>query len=187
MNVIQWLGAYYVKSEVYETAIKYFRRAVQLEPNEVKWQLMIASCYRRMRAFQRALEVYKDVRTKHPNNVECKTISLLRLGLRNLVSICNDLGVKDQVDEYMRDLRRAEQNNYNKEKTTDDILDEKPEEEAPMPNVSSVAALNSAFSSTLSAGSSQKAPWSSYERPSTAGVRKVTRGDHFLSFRPSIE
>src|SRR5690606_5313518 len=115
------------------------------------------------------------------------TISLLRLGLRNLVSICNDLGVKDQVDEYMRDLRRAEQNNYNKEKTTDDILDEKPEEEAPMPNVSSVAALNSAFASTLSAGSSQNPPCSAYARPSTAEERKVPWDDRLRTHRLSIE
>lgn len=45
LNVISWLGVYYVKTEVYEKAIHYFQRASQLQPNEVKWQLMVCPLY----------------------------------------------------------------------------------------------------------------------------------------------
>lgn len=51
MNVITWLGIYYVRQEMYEAAIPFFSRASQIQPNEVKWLLMVASCYRRMGSF----------------------------------------------------------------------------------------------------------------------------------------
>ncbi len=74
MEVISWLGVWYVKNQLYEKAIEYFERASEIEPGsptaqrsvrgtcpgshsarhraeEVKWKLMVASCYRRMRAY----------------------------------------------------------------------------------------------------------------------------------------
>lgn len=51
MEVITWLGVYYVKSELYENAIQFFLRASEVEPEDVKWQLMVASCYRRMGSY----------------------------------------------------------------------------------------------------------------------------------------
>lgn len=74
MEVISWLGAYFVKSEMYEKvcsillsscfyccwqAMAYFIRASQIQPKEVKWRLMIASCYRRIGNFQQALKIYE--------------------------------------------------------------------------------------------------------------------------------
>ncbi len=35
MDVISWLGAYFVKNEVYEKAMQFFERAAQIQPNEV--------------------------------------------------------------------------------------------------------------------------------------------------------
>ena len=32
MNVISWLGAYFVKNEMYEKAVAYFERAAQIQP-----------------------------------------------------------------------------------------------------------------------------------------------------------
>ena len=49
-------GIYYVKQEMYEAAIPFFTRASQIQPNEVKWTLMVASCYRRMGSY---LTAYK--------------------------------------------------------------------------------------------------------------------------------
>ncbi|PRP76921.1 intraflagellar transport protein [Planoprotostelium fungivorum] len=100
LNVISWLGAYYVRGEVYEKAIEFFKRAAQLEPQDIKWLLMIASCYRRMRAYRQAKEYYEQILLKDPNNVE---------SIRYLVQLCNDLGMKDQVDVYVTRLRKAEQ------------------------------------------------------------------------------
>ncbi|XP_061648470.1 intraflagellar transport protein 88 homolog isoform X2 [Phyllopteryx taeniolatus] len=47
MEVIEWLAAYYVQTQLYEKAIHYFDRAILVQPTEVRWQLMVASCYRR--------------------------------------------------------------------------------------------------------------------------------------------
>ena len=33
--MISWLGAYFVKSEMYEKAIDYFQKAAQIQPKEV--------------------------------------------------------------------------------------------------------------------------------------------------------
>lgn len=52
MDVISWLGAYHVQHEVYEKAMPYFDLASKVQPQEVKWALMVASCYRRIGAYQ---------------------------------------------------------------------------------------------------------------------------------------
>ena len=50
MDVISWLGAYHVRNEVYEKAMPFFDLASKVQPQEVKWALMVASCYRRIGA-----------------------------------------------------------------------------------------------------------------------------------------
>ena len=42
LNVISWLGVWYVKREMYDEAIEYFERAALVQPSEVKWQLMVS-------------------------------------------------------------------------------------------------------------------------------------------------
>ncbi|KAK3741791.1 hypothetical protein QZH41_001560 [Actinostola sp. cb2023] len=98
IDIISWLGAYYIDSQFCEKAIHYFERAAIIQPNEVKWQLMIASCYRRSGNYQQALETYRNIHHKFPDNVEC---------LKFLVRICTDLGLKD-VQEYAQKLKKAE-------------------------------------------------------------------------------
>ena len=57
MDVISWLGAFHVKNEVYEKAQPYFDLAAKIQPAEVKWQLMVASCLRRVGKYAEALQV----------------------------------------------------------------------------------------------------------------------------------
>ena len=61
LNVISWLGVWYVKREMYEQAIEYFERASVVQPGEVKWRLMVTSCYRRLGDYFKALELYQQV------------------------------------------------------------------------------------------------------------------------------
>ncbi|CAM9116263.1 unnamed protein product [Hapterophycus canaliculatus] len=81
LDVISWLGVWYVKSELYERAIHYFETAAQIQPTEVKWRLMVASCFRRMGNYRKALELYEQIHVQYPDNLEC---------LRYLVAICRD-------------------------------------------------------------------------------------------------
>jgi intraflagellar transport protein 88 len=46
---------------MYEQAIEYFERAALVQPGEVKWQLMVTSCYRRLGDINKALELYQKV------------------------------------------------------------------------------------------------------------------------------
>ena len=70
----------------------YFERASQIQPQEVKWKLMVASCHRRSGDYTLAFEIYRAIHTDFPDNVEC---------LRFLVHICDDLGKKDQSHDYV--------------------------------------------------------------------------------------
>uniref|UniRef100_A0A671UFS0 Intraflagellar transport protein 88 homolog n=1 Tax=Sparus aurata TaxID=8175 RepID=A0A671UFS0_SPAAU len=72
IDVIEWLGAYYIETQFCEKAIQYFER--------------------------KALETYKDIHRKFPENVEC---------LRFLVRLCTDMGLKE-VQEYTTKLKKVE-------------------------------------------------------------------------------
>ncbi|XP_025780886.1 intraflagellar transport protein 88 homolog isoform X4 [Puma concolor] len=98
IEVIEWLGAYYIDTQFCEKAIQYFERASLIQPSQVKWQLMVASCFRRSGNYQKALDTYKDIHRKFPENVEC---------LRFLVRLCTDIGLKE-VQEYATKLKRLE-------------------------------------------------------------------------------
>ncbi|RLN88754.1 hypothetical protein BBJ28_00009809 [Nothophytophthora sp. Chile5] len=97
LDVISWLGVWYVKSELYEKAIQFFERASQIQPNEVKWRLMVTSCYRRMGAYQKAMTLYEQIHQDYPENLEC---------LRYLVAICKDLG--QRCDGFQAKLAKLE-------------------------------------------------------------------------------
>ena len=47
IDVISWLGAYYMDSHFADKAIVFFERAALIQPNQINWQLMVASCYRK--------------------------------------------------------------------------------------------------------------------------------------------
>ncbi|XP_028656394.1 intraflagellar transport protein 88 homolog isoform X1 [Erpetoichthys calabaricus] len=98
IEVIEWLGAYYIDTQVCEKAIPYFERATLIQPTQAKWQLMMASCYRRSGNYQKALETYKDIHRRFPENIEC---------LRFLVRLCTDMGLKE-VQEYATKLKKVE-------------------------------------------------------------------------------
>ncbi|OXB81362.1 UNVERIFIED_CONTAM: hypothetical protein H355_001579 [Colinus virginianus] len=98
IEVIEWLGAYCIDTQFCEKAIEYFERAALILPTQVKWQLMVASCYRRSGNYQKALEKYKVIHQKFPENAEC---------LRFLVRLCTDMGLKE-VQEYMTKLKKVE-------------------------------------------------------------------------------
>ena len=72
--------------QVSEKVIAYFERASLMQPDDVRWQLMIASCYRRSGNYHRALETYKAIHRRFPENVEC---------LKFLVKLSSDMGLKE--------------------------------------------------------------------------------------------
>ncbi|CAH8553923.1 unnamed protein product [Heterobilharzia americana] len=69
-----------------------------MQPNQIKWQLMIASCHRRSGNYQQALETYRIIHQKFPENTEC---------LQFLVRLSSDMGLPEAQD-YISKLKRAE-------------------------------------------------------------------------------
>ncbi|XP_061579063.1 intraflagellar transport protein 88 homolog [Cololabis saira] len=98
IDVIMWLGAYYIETQFCEKAIQYFERATLIQPTQVKWRLIVASCYRRSGNYQKALETYKHIHHKFPENAEC---------LRFLVRLSTDMGLSE-VQEYATKLKKVE-------------------------------------------------------------------------------
>ena len=47
IDVISWLGAYYMESHFADKATYYFERAALIQPTQINWQLMVASCHRK--------------------------------------------------------------------------------------------------------------------------------------------
>jgi len=99
ISTISWLGAYYIDAQFVEKAMHYFEKAALVQPNEVKWQLMVASCHRRTGNYQQALEAYKMIHKKFPDNIEC---------LKFLVRLCTDQGLERDVQEFAVKLKKAE-------------------------------------------------------------------------------
>ncbi|XP_059470660.1 intraflagellar transport protein 88 homolog isoform X2 [Neocloeon triangulifer] len=107
LSAIEWLGAYYAEMQVPEKAIQHYERAVLAQPTEPRWPLLIASCLRRGGNHQEALRHYQAVLHKFPDNLEC---------LRFLIRICTDLGMKTELAEYAKMLKKAEKARMVKER-----------------------------------------------------------------------
>lgn len=45
-------------------------------PTQVKWHLMIASCHRKSGNYPQALETYKHIHKKFPDNIECLKVTI---------------------------------------------------------------------------------------------------------------
>lgn len=72
LDVIGWIAVWFLKHEMYERSIHFFRCAAEIQPQEVKWRLMVASCYRRVGNGKRAFDLYEKIRCDHPENLECE-------------------------------------------------------------------------------------------------------------------
>jgi intraflagellar transport protein 88 len=60
-----------VECEVYEQAVRFYEGAIVIQPNEPKWKMMLANCYRKSANFQKAFTIYKKIHNQFPENVEC--------------------------------------------------------------------------------------------------------------------
>ncbi len=105
---------WYVKREMYDQAIEFFERAVAVQPGEVKWRLMVTSCYRRLGDFGKALELYKKIHEDFPENLEA---------LQYIEAICKDFGrphdeYTKKKEKLMRSMPQATQSAAQKPQQT---------------------------------------------------------------------
>ncbi|KAK7938435.1 hypothetical protein WMY93_001761 [Mugilogobius chulae] len=99
IDVIVWLAAYHIETHFFEKAIQYFERATLIQPTEVKWQLMVASGFRKSGNYQKSLETYKKSTSAFQK--------MWNVGLRLLVKLCTNMGLAD-VQEYAGKLKKLE-------------------------------------------------------------------------------
>ncbi|CDW52387.1 intraflagellar transport protein 88 [Trichuris trichiura] len=110
LETTEWLATYYVEKELTEKAIAYFERAAMIQPNEVKWHLMVANCLRRSGNYTKALQRYRETHSRFPDDINC---------LEQLVRAATDLGLAEAA-EYAEALKRAEK--LKLQKVTNDCL-----------------------------------------------------------------
>ncbi|GMR61673.1 hypothetical protein PMAYCL1PPCAC_31868 [Pristionchus mayeri] len=110
MKTVEWIAAYYLDAQFAEKAITYFEKAALMQPSEIKWHMMIASCTRRAGNYQKAFELYKAIHNKFPSHLPC---------LKFLVRIATDLGMPE-AKEYAARLQKAERvNQLRQQRETD--------------------------------------------------------------------
>ena len=80
LDIISWIGSTFVKDELYGKSIYFFQQAALIQPNEVKWGLMIASAFRRVKEYESALREYEKLVERFPDNAECKRALQQMLG-----------------------------------------------------------------------------------------------------------
>ena len=153
LDVIGWLGVWFVKHEMYEKSILFFDRAAQIQPTEVKWKLMVASCHRRMGNREKAFEMYTQTRRVHPENAECRLSHSKRdyyvlnsrtycftclqfsfarvVGLRYLIAISKETG--KSYEQYEKELSNLNKNEESVDETEGKSLKTQPKKEGSLP------------------------------------------------------
>lgn len=97
IDIIGHLAIWFVKHELYEKALYFFRCASVIRPSENKWKLMMASCYRKLMKTDEAFDIYESIREKSPFDRDC---------LISLIQLCREVGVSS-ID-YENDLMKVE-------------------------------------------------------------------------------
>merc|ERR1712147_202016 len=70
-----------------------------IEPHQVKWHLMHASCLRKIGSFHQALDKYRETHEQFPESKEV---------LQYLVRLCSDMNMDKELKDYTTKLRRLE-------------------------------------------------------------------------------
>lgn len=83
INVVTWLGVWFAKNEMYEKSLDFFERAIEIQPDEIKWKLTVANCHRRMGNTSEALFSFRSIHDGSPDDADC---------LRYLISMCKEVG-----------------------------------------------------------------------------------------------
>ncbi len=131
LDTIGWLAIWFVKLEMYDEAVHYFKSAAEIQPNEIKWKFTLGSCFRKMGRNLDALKLYEDLHKEYPKDIECKVSNenierhdqihlficlmlqnfnsrmIFTIGLRYLISVCKELGLPyDGYEEVANDIQK---------------------------------------------------------------------------------
>ncbi|CAF1310006.1 unnamed protein product [Adineta steineri] len=97
IKTLEWLASYYIETQYPEKAVEFCQQAALVRPGEIKWHLMVASCYRRAGDYTAALEKYKWIHQHFPEDTDC---------IQFLIKISTDLGLHDR-EMYENELKKV--------------------------------------------------------------------------------
>ncbi|CAF0950545.1 unnamed protein product [Rotaria sordida] len=97
IKTLEWLASYYIETQYPEKAVEFCAQAALVKPGEIKWHLMVASCYRRTGDYTAALEKYKWIHQHFPDDTDC---------IQFLVKISTDLGLPER-EMYENELKKV--------------------------------------------------------------------------------
>ena len=101
VSVLSWLGVWCVKNEMWDEAVGYFESADAVEGAwDVKWRLMIASCWRRMGDRDKARRMYELVYRQDDSSVEAA---------KYLQHMAREDGREAEAEQWANAMRRIEQ------------------------------------------------------------------------------
>lgn len=98
LDVIHWIASYLQEMGLPDKALSFYQKALALQPNESRWQMLMGAAYRRVGNYSNAIECFQKVYRDNPENVQA---------LQNLVKLTSDLGMPE-ADVYREELAKLE-------------------------------------------------------------------------------
>ncbi|OQV18273.1 Intraflagellar transport protein 88-like protein [Hypsibius exemplaris] len=96
VDVLNWLGRFFVASQFPEKAITYFEQASKIDDSVPKWPLLAAGAMRRAGHLTDAYNKYVDIHTAFPDDPDC---------LKVLVRICQETHAPAaEIAKYQQEL-----------------------------------------------------------------------------------
>lgn len=96
--MIHWIASYLQEMGLPDKALSFYQKALALQPNESRWQMLMGAAYRRVGNYSNAIECFQKVYRDNPENIQA---------LQNLVKLTSDLGMPE-ADMYRDDLSKLE-------------------------------------------------------------------------------
>ncbi|CAL5975010.1 Intraflagellar_transport protein 88 [Hexamita inflata] len=85
IDYIKWLGAYYIRQELYEQARICFEKGAQVDYQNPQWSLQAAACLRKTNQMQEAAAEYRKLLKKWPTNTDAMKFLIVCLESLNQV------------------------------------------------------------------------------------------------------
>lgn len=96
--MIHWIASYLQEMGLPDKSLSFYQKALALQPNESRWQMLMGAAYRRVGNYSNAIECFQKVYRDNPENIQA---------LQNLVKLTSDLGMPE-AEVYREDLMKLE-------------------------------------------------------------------------------
>ncbi|KAH0571209.1 Intraflagellar transport protein 88 [Spironucleus salmonicida] len=99
LDIIKWLGSYYVRQELYEQARLCFEKGAQVDYLTPTWFLSAAACLRKTNQTREATEEYRKILKKWPACIDA---------IKYLIVCLQTLGQNDEANQWQGRLEKVQ-------------------------------------------------------------------------------